>query len=409
MLWIAFVAVHLAVALAGYVMPNQPMGDVYLVYEPWSAAWLHGGYSVPGTAHPLTYIGFVGITEDWVYPQLALVPMLLAWLFAWAGGYVAGWAILVTLADAAAFALLLGRGRSAGRSRAAWFWLAFLALLGPIGMYRLDAVTVPIAIAGCLWLVRRPWLAGTLLAVATWMKVWPAALIAAAVVALRRRLAMIGSGVIVSVATLAVIVLSGGGAHAFGFVGDQTGRGIQLEAPVGTVYLWRAVLGVPGSFIYYDGDLLTFQLAGPGVDAVIGLMTPLLILAVAAIMVIGIVKVRGGARFAALYPVLALTLVLALIVFNKVGSPQFMSWLIAPLVLGLVVDRTRWARPALWALAIAALTQSVYPLTYDGLLVAAPLPALLLTVRNVLLVAGLGWMLVRLARVRPTASVPRTP
>lgn len=400
-LWIAFAVVHLGVAVLGYVFPNQPMGDVYRVYEPWSAAWLHGGYSVPGHTHPLTYIGFVGITETWVYPQLALVPMLLAWLFAWAGSYTAGWAVLVTLVDAAAFALLVGRARSAGRSRAAWFWLGFLALLGPVGMYRIDAVTVPLAVAGCLWLAGRPWLAGTLLAIATWMKVWPAALVAAAVVAVRRRFAVIASGALVTVATLAVIVLSGGGAHAFGFISDQTGRGIQLEAPVGAVYLWRAVAEVPGSFIYYDRDLLTFQLAGPGVDTVIGLMTPMLVVVVAVIMILGAVKARRGVRFAALFPVLSLTLVLALIVFNKVGSPQFMTWLIAPLVLGLVLDRRRWRSAAVLALVIAALTQAVYPLTYDGLLHAEPFPALLLTVRNALLVAGFGWMLLRLARVRP--------
>ena len=62
----------------------------------------------------------------------------------------------------------------------------------------------------------------------------------------------------------------------------------------------------------------------------------------------------------------------ALIVFNKVGSPQFMTWLVAPIVLGLVLDRRRWRSVAVFALVVAALTQSVYPLTYDGLLLAAP-------------------------------------
>ncbi len=63
---------------------------------------------------------------------------------------------------------------------------------------------------------------------------------------------MIGGAVVVSVLTLAAVVAAGGGAHAFGFVADQTDRGLQLEAPVSAWYLWGAVLGVPGSFIYYD-------------------------------------------------------------------------------------------------------------------------------------------------------------
>nr|WP_243847498.1 hypothetical protein [Microbacterium ulmi] len=389
-------------------MPNQPMGDVYNVYERWSGAWLHGGYVDPSwysMVSERTHVGFVGITEPWVYPQLALVPMLLAWLFAWAGGYTIGWAILVTVADAAAFALLVGTGRATGRTVAAWFWLSFIALLGPVGIYRLDGFTVPLAIAGCLWLVGRPWLGSALLAIATWIKVWPAALVVAAVVALRRRLVVVAAGLAVSAATLLVVVVLGGGAHAFGFIADQSDRGIQLEAPVGTLYLWQAVAGVAGSSVYYDFDLITFQVTGPHVDAVIAVMTPLQILAVVALAAPGAVKVWRGASFAALFPRLALGLVLAFIVFNKVGSPQYMTWIVAPLVVGMVVDRRHWWGPAALALAIAFLTQAVYPLTYWQLVSAQPIPAALLTARNVLLVALFAWVVVMIARVAPHPHV----
>ena len=229
------------------------MGDVYLVYEPWSTRAIEGR-------------AVVGITESWVYPQLALVPMVLAQGFAWIAGYEVAWAILVTLCDAAGVRDA-GRPRPVDRaaSSAAWFWLAFIALLGPVGMYRLDAITVPLALAGSLWLVGRPWLASILLAVATWIKVWPAALLVAAVIAVRRRFTVIAGAALVSVLTLAAVFAGGGIAHAFGFVTDQADRGLQLEAPVSAWYLWRAVLGIPGSFIYYDRDILTFQVTGPGV------------------------------------------------------------------------------------------------------------------------------------------------
>lgn len=407
-LWIAFVVVHVGVAALGFVLPTEPMGDVYRVYERWSGAWLNGGYVDPSTyalVSERTYVGFVGVTETWVYPLVALVPMLLTWLFAWAGGYTVGWAILVTITDAVAFAMLVGRGRSAGRGVAAWFWLSFIALLGPVGMYRLDGFTVPLAIMGCLWLVGRPWLASILLAVATWIKVWPAALIAAAVVALRRRLVVIGGGLIVSAVSLAIIVLLGGASQAFGFIADQSDRGIQVEAPVGTLYLWQAVQGVPGSFIYYDPDMLTFQITGPQVDVVIALMTPLQIGALLALVLLGAYKAWRGASFAALFPPLALGLVLAFIVFNKVGSPQYMTWIIAPLVLGLVIDRARWWRPAVVALVVALLTLGVYPLTYAGLLVAQPFPAFLLTARNALVVVLFVWVVVKIVRVAPHPHV----
>jgi len=386
-LWVAFALVHVAVAVFGFVLPNEPMGDIYRVYEPWSLQALDGR-------------GIVGITEAWVYPQLALVPMVLAHAFAWIAGYEVGWAILITLCDAVAFAMLVGRARSTGRRVGAWYWLAFIAMLGPVGMYRLDGITVPLALAGSLWLVGRPWIGSALLAVATWIKVWPAAIILAAVIAVRRRLAVVASAAIVSAAIIAVVVAAGGGAHVFGFVMDQTGRGLQLEAPVSSYYLWRAVAHIPGSQVYYDSNLLTFQVTGPDVDQLIAVMTPLLALAVLAVAGVGAYKAWRGASFAALFPPLSLGLVLAFILFNKVGSPQYMTWLAAPLVVALVIDRHRWWKPATLGLAIALLTFIVYPLTYWGVLSLLPFPVALLTIRNVLLAVLFVWVVVRLSHAR---------
>jgi hypothetical protein len=393
-LWIAFVVVHLVVAVLGFVMPNQPMGDVYFVYEPWAEQALDGR-------------GIPGIASDWIYPQLALVPMILATgIAAVVGGYEGGWAILVIACDALAFALLVGRGRSQGRVIAAWFWLGFILLLGPVGMYRLDAVTVPLALAGSLWLVGRPLVGSLLLSVATWIKVWPAALLAAAFIAVRRRLSIVWGAVIVSALTVVAVIAAGGASHAFGFVLGQTDRGLQLEAPVSAFYLWRAVAAIEGSFIYYDRDLLTFQVTGPEVDTVIALMTPLLGAVMAGILALGAVKAWRGATFVRLFPPLALSLVLAFIVFNKVGSPQYLAWLIAPLAVWLVVDRRRSWGIAVAGLATALLTQLVYPLTYGALLGADALAAGILTLRNLMLAVLLVWAIVQLARVRVRSQHP---
>ena len=395
MLWIAFFVVHVAVAILGFVLPNGPMGDVTNVYDPWSRAALNG-------------TAVVGITEAWVYPQLALIPLLLAQLFTVIAGYEVAWAVFVTVCDAVVFAMLLCRGRSTGRSVAAWFLLAFIVLLGPVEMYRLDAVTVPLAIAGSLFLVGRPWLGSMLLAVATWIKVWPAALIAAAMIAVRRRLAVLGGAVIVSGATLAVVVAAGGAPHAFGFIADQADRGLQVEAPVSSFYLWGVVLGLPGWSIDYSRELLTFEVTGPNVDVVIALMTPILVVAVLAVAAIGALRAWRGASFVRLFPPLSLGLVLAFIVFNKVGSPQYVTWIIAPLTVALVIDRHRWWGPAALGLGIALLTQLVYPITYYAMLDGAPVASALLTIRNILLIVLLGWVIVRLVRVpgRVRTAVP---
>ena len=410
-LWIAFIVVHIGVAILGWTMPNAPMGDVYNVYEPWSSAYFQGGWVLRDTSSIYdqdTYVGFVGLDTSWVYPQLAILPMLITWVFAWAVSYTPAWAIMITLVDAAAFAVLVGRGRSTGRVTAAWFWLAFIALLGPVALYRIDAVTVPLGILGCLWLVGRPWLASILLAIATWIKVWPAALLAAAFFAVRRRLAIVGGALAVSAATIGGVVLLGGASHVFGFVGDQAGRGLQVESPVSTFYLWDYRFNATASsYVFYDPDLLTFEVTGPGVNTVIAIMTPLLLLAVFGIAALGAYKAWRGASFSALFPPLSLALVTAFISLNKVGSPQYIVWISVPLLVGLVLDRRRWWRPAVVGLVIALATQILYPLTYFDLLVALPVPLVVITIRNALLLLLTVWAVLLLAKVKPHPKMAR--
>ncbi|MEV4687712.1 glycosyltransferase 87 family protein [Microbacterium sp. LWH3-1.2] len=391
--WIAFVLVHAAVIWLGFVDDHAASWDVDQLYRWWA------GLTLGGDAFP-------GITEDWIYPPLAQLPILLVGVFRGVVDYTLGWGLLVTALDAAAFALLVGPGRSRGRMLAAWFWLAAILALGGVGMYRLDAMTVPFAVAGSLWLVGRPWLGSALLAVATWIKVWPAALLAAAVIAVRRRLAIVGAAAAVSAVVVAVVLLAGGGPHLLGFVGDQTSRGLQIEAPVSSVYLLLALGEVPGARIFYDPDLITFQITGPSVDIVIMLMTPVLMLGMLGIAVTGAVKTWRGASFVALFPPLAAAFVLGFIVLNKVGSPQYMTWLIAPIVIGLAIDRRRWLGPAGLTVVILALTQAIFPFWYDWILVLTPAAVWLLVLRNATLLALFVWVVVRVARVPVRQAVP---
>jgi hypothetical protein len=151
-----------------------------------------------------------------------------------------------------------------------------------------------------------------------------------------------------------------------------------------TPFLWLAVAGA--ARIEYSFDILTFQISAPGADAVGAVLTPLMLGVVLVVAAIGAAKVVRGAEFPRLFPPLALSIVVALIVCNKVGSPQFQTWLIAPAVLWLVLDRTRARTPAALVLILCALTCLIYPLSYDALLRAELLPVLVLSIRNILLV-----------------------
>lgn len=373
-LWVAFAAANLWVAWLAYTGPGYPLGDVFL-YQWWVGLGLDGG-------------PWVGLDTAWVYPVLALLPMTAAA----AGGayFVLAWVVLVVALNLAALLVLVRSHPDSGGLVAGLWWAAFILASGPIIVGRIDSVTIPLVVMAFAVLARRPALAGVLLAVATWMKVWPAAAIAALVLVTRERwrvlLGVTGTSAVIM---LAAIALGGGGA-LFTFVTMQSGRGLQIEAPVSAPWLWMAAGGDQASGLYYDEDILTYQVYGPGVDVVAGIMTPLLAAVALAIVGLALWLLGRGARPSALLPPLVLALVTALILVNKVGSPQFIGWLAAPIVLGIISARRQvgsYRLPAVLVLVIALLTQAVYPVLYGHLLALEPAMLTVLTVRNILLLA----------------------
>ncbi|MET0956859.1 MAG: glycosyltransferase family 87 protein [Cryobacterium sp.] len=399
-LWVAFVLVHgvlIALNLSGI---GWPLGDVERVYLGWAEGTVAGAFRL-------------GIDTDFVYPILALAPILASLVFG-APLYVLSWLGLVTLLNAVAFGAMIGRRPGPAAAGAAWWWLVFLLLLGPIALARIDSITVPLAIIGVLWIGRRPFWGALLLTIATWVKVWPVAAIIALVVASRRRWRVVAVFAGTSVVIIGAALLAGSGLTILSFVTEQTNRGLQIEAPVASWWLWQSALGIPGTLVYYDQQILTYQVIGPGTDLAVTIMTPLLVLVVVAVLLVGWRAQRAGAAFDRLFPPLLLALVLTLISINKVGSPQFMTWLAAPIILGLVSDRRAWRAPAAVALLMAALTQLVYPYFYNYLLGTIPAMVLVLSVRNLLELVLVGWMLTRMwklgsqtptpAPIRPAAS-----
>jgi hypothetical protein len=393
-LWAAFVVVHLWLGMLALYGAGYPLGDVTYVYESWTRQIVTQGY-------------WVGVDAPWVYPIVAILPMLAAQALG-SDFYASTWLSLVMLLDAVGFAAITGWLVSRRRPGVAWWWLAFLVLLGPIAIGRIDSVTVPLAIVGVLLVATRPTAAAVVLAVATWIKVWPAALLAAIVVASRDRREVVLTAVAVSVAVVAIPLAYGSGTNVLSFITEQTGRGLQVEAPVTTIWLWQAFVGVPGTYVYYDQDILTYQVRGPGADAAAAVMTPVLALVALAVVSVGAWAVARGARAEQVLPPLALALVTTLIAVNKVGSPQFVMWLAVPVVLGLATRAAgrsgSFATPAVLVLLLAALTQLIYPTFYDRLLSLDPLLLGVITVRNLLYFVLLAWALREVVRVVRAAA-----
>jgi hypothetical protein len=380
--WAAFVLAHLWLGLLNLYGQGLPLGDVTIVYRFWMEQAAGGTW--------------VGIDTAWVYPIVALVPMLVALLFG-PDQYASSWLSMVMILNALAFGFVTGWGRSRERVVLGWWWIGFLVLLGPIALGRIDSVTVPIAMVGVLVIGSRPRAAAALLAIATWIKVWPAAIVLAAVIAQKERWRIVAAAATVSVGVVAVALLLGSGQNVLSFVTQQTGRGLQIESPVSTIWLWRAAVGEHGTYLYYDQDILTYQVQGNGSEFAASIMSPLLLVVVVVIALLGLHAVRRGALTADLLPPLALALVTAFIAINKVGSPQFVSWLAVPVVLGIATRIAGSGRsfrtPAAMVLAIAGLTQLVYPYLYLGLLRLDPLMLIVLTGRNLMYFVLLGWAL----------------
>ncbi|MDH6278670.1 hypothetical protein M2118_001662 [Aurantimicrobium minutum] len=373
LLWMAFGVLSIWLGWQGYIAEAVPYGDVSFVYEFWA------GQAAGGA-------GIVGLDTQWVYPAAALIPILLP-LIAGPGLYAFGWIMLVTLINAGAFAFLMysagGTRRNELQRKAAWWWLAFLLLLGPISVSRLDSIVTPLAVVGLLAAVQRPAVAGALLTFATWIKVWPAALIAAVLVAVNKRKTVLISVVVTSTSIILIAIILGGAANIFSFLGEQTGRGLQIEAPLATPFLWLAAFHEQGYAVYYDNLILTFQIMGDGTGIVADLSSVLLGLGFLGTLGWGIWLHRKGTSPSHVLPAVALTLTVVLIVFNKVGSPQYIGWLAAPIIAGLVLEQKRFLAPAVIALVLAALTQALYPYLYNGLLELHPLEMSILTFRNI--------------------------
>ncbi|NUP73544.1 MAG: DUF2029 domain-containing protein [Sinomonas sp.] len=387
-LLVGFLAVHLGYLayLSIFVFQGQAFSDTN-IYRDWAAA------GFPQDVQP----------SPWVYPIAGLLPIWISGL-AGPGPFLILWVLLTSALNGVALGVLSGWGKRPEGVRAAWWWLAFIAIMGSLGFARVDGVTAPIVLLGLSLGVASPFAASAILAFATWMKVWPAAALVPLFAVVRDRWKVIGGGIVVTAAVAAVAAMLGVLPHILDFLTTQGSRGMQLEATFTTPWLWMSVLGIGGARMYMNTEINSMQVDGPGSTIASALMQPLFVLiALAVALVIFWALHEGKKRGHEDRPELllagALTMVSAFVVFNKVGSPQFMLWLGPVVALGLAQDRDAWRIPARLLLGIAVATYFIYPLFYDALSHNNPFMAFVLSVRNVLLVVLFVWSAIRLVRL----------
>jgi hypothetical protein len=370
--------VHLWALTASKLFPDAiSFGDLSL-YDYWA-------YQVDNGT------GVYGLVTEWVYPALAFAPIWIAGALNLVS-YEVSWLTLVFGLNTAAVLHLVRRESNGGvftGTNASWAFLSALLFLGPVAVSRIDAVSSALAILGLVAIKRNSTgIAAALFTIAGWIKIWPVALFAAMIAVFKKRLQAIIVATSISASIICVGLLAGG-TKVFGFVLQQQERGIQIESVMATPWMWLAKFG--SANIFFDDSILTNQVSGPLVQQLAAVSNYLLFIALAITAFLAIRAVRAGRNRTQVFALAALTGVLDLIVFNKVGSPQFMIWLAVPLV-ALVYFGINKSKVALaMGAAILLLTQLVYPVFYIELLGLETMPLGLLTVRNLLLVALLIW------------------
>ena len=381
-----FAAVHTLffALLLPRMLSGVPYGDVEL-YREWVFQGLSSGI-------------WQGIDVAWVYPIGAMLPMLMSAVLG-AQPYMLAWFLLCTVLNLGAVLALLGSRQANYGWQAAYLWIALTTALGPVAFSRIDGITGPLVVVALLIVAARPLLASALLSLATWIKVWPAAVILALVITSKSRVKIVLAGSAVSLLVAGVVTALGGSGKLFGFIQAQAERGMQLEAPMTTPGLWQAVLG-GGTRVHVNFDIKTVEVSGSLAELIGSLMNPLLILSLVVIAALMVVSVARNADGTDLLLLGSLAFVTAMIVFNKVGSPQFMLWLVAVVAVGVAICGVEWAFPAVLMVGVSGLTTLIYPILYDRLyLHLNPGAALLLTVRNVLVIALLAWAVRALLRL----------
>jgi hypothetical protein len=341
-----------------------------------------------------------GLAQDFVYPYPALLPMWLAKLIGGPAGILVGWTALVAILNSIAIGFLTSWG-SGGRKAmlAGTFWVTFLLLLGPAGIGRIDSIAAAVSVFGLVAFSKgRVALAVSLFTFGAWIKIWPFALALSAFISdTRRRIAAYAITAVVA-AALIFAVAAGANASLFSFVMTQGLRGIQVESPIAMIWIWAAKLGAPenAAGIYYDKEIITNQVYGSFVTEISMIMTAVMFFALAITVWLAIRAAKSGAGRNELFALTALTAILDLIVFNKVGSPQFMSWLALPILALIIFGVQRLWIPITGVLLIAVTTNLVYPISYMDLMGLGDFSVTLLTIRNLLLIGLLVYANVRL-------------
>jgi hypothetical protein len=270
---------------------------------------------------------------------------------------------------------LLWRGAGRRLARGVWLWLLVVPAVGPLVLARFDLVPTALAAAALLSVRTAPARAGTLAALGAGLKLWPAALLPALLLPGERasRLRVLAGFVACGLALLVMTAVAAGWPRVVSPLSALATRGLHLEAFSALPLLWARYLeGGTRWSVGFSEACHCHELLGPG-TALAAATGVLLMLAGATLVVVLYARTLArppASRAAAAGPLLAVLTVLVWIVGARVFSPQYLLWLAAPLAVAGVLSPGELRPLDMTTLVAAALlTQLVYPLGYEALVV----------------------------------------
>jgi Glycosyltransferase family 87 len=390
-----FAAVALAVALTPGPVFDGVTGDLRGYFQ--DSGRLLGG-AVPYRDFPLEY------------PPFALLPMTLPRLV-WPFGEPSDGALVLGFAAMeGVLAVLVGRlieRVSVDSVRAVATWALVVLLAAGSIAWRYDLWPATAVLLAFIATERgRPGLAGAAIGVGTMLKLFPVVvlpILAVRAIAMRDwgglRRTILGAAVVAGLVMGATYLAAG--MDSFGWLTYELDRGLQLESTgSGILLLLHVFAGRPFDLVI---DFGTLQVVAPGADAIVA-ATPylemVLVGAVGALSLVGFRRevVRHGRVSATSLAIAIVAAIVALVVSSKVFSVQYVVWFL-PLI-PFLPARLRWL-----GLAIAGLSTLIYPLNYLALWHLDPVLAVVLNMRNALLIVFVVALVARL--LRPSAGESR--
>ncbi|AUG76441.1 hypothetical protein CFP65_1551 [Kitasatospora sp. MMS16-BH015] len=340
----------------------------------------------------------------WQYPPGAALAMLAPGMLPFLS-YLQAFVLLMLVTDAATQALLVrvslrrSGGLHRGRSTAgAWLWALALPLLLGLPYGRYDLPVTALAMASVLLLPSRPKHGGVLAGIGAMVKVWPALVVLGTPRGRGTRQAWTTLCLSGLALLLVLCTLFDG---AFDFLGAQQGRGVEIESLGGSALQVARLFGWPGEVEQHYGSL---EFLGPQVHAVATASLALTGLAFGWLLLWRFKAHRW--QPATPYDA-ALTAVLLFTVTSRVISPQYLIWLIGLCAVCLSVRGSSQRPTALLVLLSTGVTTIDYPLFFDAQIAGGWQPAVVIVLRNGLLLAAALCAAGRLwrASVSPVAAV----